>query len=134
MYNDELARWIPVLFTWMYGIGEPHYRAHFTSLLQSIQDSSLTPTAKDLLVRQVVDFSMAQKNGFINAYLNVFETTDRSVALSKLKGCQEHFRQAITRIKRNRAVIPAGSEVSMTARFHHLAFKIKSIFNRVQIH
>lgn len=58
---------------------------------------------------------MAQKNGFIQAYMSVFHESDRDVALGKLAGCHEHFRAQVTRVKRNRAIIPAEFEVRVSS-------------------
>lgn len=117
MYNEVLHRWVPIQLTWMNGLSDDHYLAHFTTLLQQVQNSQYSVAERDTLVRQVVDFSMAQKNGFIGAYMNVFEETDRNVALSKLSGCKEHFRAQVTRLKRNNTIIERGYEVSATVFF-----------------
>lgn len=121
MYQMDLERWAPVLFTWMLGLETQHYKAHFVALLDQINLADMGPFEKDQLTRQVVDFSGAQKNGFINAYMQVFPSTTRDEALSRLKGCREHFRQSVTRIKRNRSMIPAPMEVGfffLSVSFH----------------
>lgn len=118
MYHEDLRRWVPILLTWLRGLSQDHYAAHFTTLLKQIKDSDLTALECDTLVCQVVDFSMAQKNGFIQAYMCVFDESDRAVALEKLAGCHEHFRAQVTRVKRNRAIIPADMEVR-TRNFGH---------------
>ncbi|EGG11649.1 uncharacterized protein MELLADRAFT_90988 [Melampsora larici-populina 98AG31] len=110
MYSDVLQRWIPIQLTWLRGLSQKHYLAHFKTLMKQIKDSDLSVEERDTLVRNVVDFSLAQKNGFISAYMSVFNETDHNVALSKLRGCKEHFRQQITRLKRNNAIIPRGKE------------------------
>lgn len=109
MYHEDLRRWIPIQLTWLRGLSEEHYAVHFESLMKQLVN--LPSHDCETLVRQVVDFSMAQKNGFILAYMKVFEEEDRSVALSKLQGCHEHFRAQVTRVKRNRTIIPAEKEV-----------------------
>jgi hypothetical protein len=111
MYHSVLHRWIPIQLTWLYGLSESHYVAHFTTLMNQIKAAQLLPSERDILVRQVVDFSAAQKNGFILAYMDVFDVTDRKEALGKLRGCQEHFRQQVTRIKRNLNVVPRHQQV-----------------------
>lgn len=111
MYHDDLRRWIPIQLTWLNGLTEENYASHFTTMMKQMRDAQLTDKDRDTLVRQVVDFSVAQKNGFIMAYMEVFQENDRSVALDKIKGCHEHFRAQVTRVKRNRAIIPAGDEV-----------------------
>ncbi|EGG03666.1 uncharacterized protein MELLADRAFT_90037 [Melampsora larici-populina 98AG31] len=116
MYNKDLRRWIPILFTWLRSLTEEHYSAHFETLMSQIKAADMTAAERDTLVRQVVDFSAAQKNGFIMAYMEVFQETDRAVALDKLKGCEEHFRAQVTRVKRNRNIIPADNEFEKAAR------------------
>ncbi|EGG07589.1 uncharacterized protein MELLADRAFT_85422 [Melampsora larici-populina 98AG31] len=115
MYNNVLNRWIPIQLTWLNGLTEEHYAAHFTTLMRQMEDarlaSHITNEERDILVRQVVDFSVAQKNGFVMAYMDVFQEHDRQVALSKLKACHEHFRAQVTRVKRNRVIIPADDEL-----------------------
>ncbi|EGG04909.1 uncharacterized protein MELLADRAFT_88323 [Melampsora larici-populina 98AG31] len=122
MFNDVLNRWIPIQLTWLNGMTEDHYASHFTTLMRQMQEAQISSRISsaecDVLVRQVVDFSMAQKSGFIMAYMDVFKEANRQVALSKLKGCHEHFRAQVTRIKRNRVIIPADDE----ATFQKAAF------------
>ncbi|EGG12287.1 uncharacterized protein MELLADRAFT_89213 [Melampsora larici-populina 98AG31] len=111
MYDNDLCRWIPVLFTWLSGLSEAHYHAHFLQLMKMVKDAPITPPQRDSLIRTVVDFSAAQKNGFIQAYMDVFEEYDRDRALSRLNGCQEHYRASVTRLKRNFAVTGGQEDV-----------------------
>ena len=74
---------------------------------------SISKAERETLARKVVDFSMAQKEGFVNAYMEVFSKPDQKLAMSKLKGCHKHFRAQITRIKRSRSIIPAHEEVRL---------------------
>lgn len=99
MYNDKLERWVPILLMWLGGLYTKHYKAHFTTILKQIKHCSLPDKDKRKLSEQVVDFSQAQKSGFIDAYMEVFNT-DRKSALSKLHGCEQHFSQAITVLKK----------------------------------
>jgi hypothetical protein len=102
MFCDQLSRWIPIQLTWIRGLGENYYKIHFAQLFRQTMIPSITQSKRETLGRQVVDFLMAQKKGFVTAYMEVFSETDRNQAMSKLKGCHEHFRAQITRIKRNR--------------------------------
>lgn len=111
MYDHDLCRWIPILFTWLNGLHDEHYAAHFRSLMRCLKDAPMTPTQRNSLVRQVVGFSKAQKKGFIAAYMDVFEEHDPRKASFRLHGCHEHYRASITRLKRNHAVIPLGQDV-----------------------
>ncbi|EGF98702.1 uncharacterized protein MELLADRAFT_95453 [Melampsora larici-populina 98AG31] len=107
MYSDVMHRWVPIQLTWMWGLDEAHYEAHFTTLLEQISNTNLTYHERDLLAQQVVDFSLAQKKGFVSAYMKVFKEYNPAKALSKLKGCHEHYRQLITRVKKNRNIVDA---------------------------
>jgi hypothetical protein len=80
------------------------------------------------LARNVVDFSLAQRKGIIAAYMDTFNVTDRNEASAQIKECQEHFRQSVTRIKRNRAVIQAEEAVSRFI-FYCQKFEKKENFN-----
>ncbi|EGG06547.1 uncharacterized protein MELLADRAFT_86360 [Melampsora larici-populina 98AG31] len=74
---------------------------------------------KSRLTEQIVDFSLAQKSGFIEAYMDVFNVS-REVALSKLHGCEQHFGQAITRLRKNRSIVPWQDEKSWVAKCNAL--------------
>lgn len=114
MYCEDLMRWIPVQLTWLRGLKESHYKCHFVTLLKQFFKPSITKHEREILSRQVVDFSMAQKEGFVQAYMEVFGESDRSRVMRMLKGCQEHFCQQVTRVKRNSKIIPPHLEVSMS--------------------
>jgi hypothetical protein len=111
MFCDDLQRWIPVQLTWIRGLSDEYYKIHFTVLFQQLFKHTMTMIEREGLASQVVDFSAAQANGFIQAYCEVFREPDAAVARNLLKGCREHYRQSITRVKRNRAVITADEEV-----------------------
>ncbi|EGG02975.1 uncharacterized protein MELLADRAFT_90616 [Melampsora larici-populina 98AG31] len=120
MYCQLMHRWIPIQLTWMWGLDVAHYRSHFVTLLNQIKSAELTYHERDLMVQQVVDFSVAQKKGFIAAYMEVFNEIDPAKALDKLKGCHEHYRQSITRVKKNRNIVDA----SQVAYFEKLALNL----------
>jgi hypothetical protein len=107
---------VPVQLTWICGLSEEYYKLHFAQLFQQTMIPSISQSERKTLSRQVVDFLLAQKEGFVNAYMEVFSETDRQIAMSKLKGCHEHFCAEhfcaqITRIKMHRAIIPSHKEV-----------------------
>ncbi|OAV94528.1 hypothetical protein PTTG_26983 [Puccinia triticina 1-1 BBBD Race 1] len=105
MYCDDINQWIPVQLSWIRGLGESYYTIHFTILFRQFMIPSLLPHKRESMAMSVVDFSKAQQKGFIAAYMDVFGETNLNKAMQKLKGCREHFRQLVTRVKRNRAVI-----------------------------
>ncbi|OAV89319.1 hypothetical protein PTTG_28733 [Puccinia triticina 1-1 BBBD Race 1] len=110
MFCEETGRWIPVQLSWIRGLSAEYYQAHFTTLFDQFLQPSFSFLDRETLVRQVVDFSLAQREGFILAYMKVFSVADCQQALSKLKGCHEHFRAQVTRVKRNWAVVPPEQE------------------------
>ncbi|EGF99220.1 uncharacterized protein MELLADRAFT_94836 [Melampsora larici-populina 98AG31] len=105
MYNKKLQRWIPILLSWLGGLSTLHYKTHFATLFKQIQKTDLSDREKRRLVEQVVDFSSAQKNGFIDAYMEVFKVHDCKIAFSKLHGCEQHYQQAVTHILKNHKIV-----------------------------
>jgi hypothetical protein len=61
------------------------------------------------LLAQIVDYSQARANGFVNAIVAHYGMSAQE-AKGYLKGCYQHFRSSVTRIKRNHAVIPFGQD------------------------
>ena len=112
MYCDDIGRWIPVQLSWIRGLSETYCTVHFTILFRQFLIPSLLQHKRENMAWSVVDFSKAQQSGFVSAYMDVFGKSDPAEALRKLKGCREHFRQSVTRVKRNRAVIMADEQVS----------------------
>ncbi|EFP87959.2 uncharacterized protein PGTG_13763 [Puccinia graminis f. sp. tritici CRL 75-36-700-3] len=110
MFCEQTARWIPVQLSWIQGLSAEYYEVHFATLFEQFYCPSFTVSDRETLVWQVVDFSLAQREGFIAAYMKVFGVTNHQQALAKLKGCHEHFRAQVTRVKRNRAVVPPEQE------------------------
>ena len=92
MYCKELGQWILVQLSWMRGLSEQYYKIHFSTLFKKFKDKLINNEEAQTLCRQVVDFSAAQRNGFILAYMEVFNKADPSQASPLLKGCHEHFR------------------------------------------
>jgi hypothetical protein len=91
MYCEETARWIPVQLTWIRGLTEEYYKVHFLTLFCQFIRPAFTAAERDILVQQVVDFLLAQREGFILAYMEVFGVNNCHQALGKLKGFHEHY-------------------------------------------
>lgn len=68
VYCNLLHRWVPVLYTWMYGQTAAHHVQHFVVLIDGILELDVSYDEQNRLMAQVVDFSNAQKNAFIQAY------------------------------------------------------------------
>ncbi|OAV89576.1 hypothetical protein PTTG_28644 [Puccinia triticina 1-1 BBBD Race 1] len=72
MFCEDTQHWIHVQLTWMQGLSEEYYQIHFTNLFRQFLKPLITPAKRDMLVRKVVDFSLAQVKGFVSAYIEVF--------------------------------------------------------------
>ncbi|OAV85246.1 hypothetical protein PTTG_30668, partial [Puccinia triticina 1-1 BBBD Race 1] len=92
MFCEDLKRWIPIQLTWIRGLSEQYYKIHFATLFRQFLAAPITPAERDTLVREVVDFSSAQVEGFVSAYLEVFRQGTRKEVRGMLKGCREHYR------------------------------------------
>ncbi|OAV89752.1 hypothetical protein PTTG_28587 [Puccinia triticina 1-1 BBBD Race 1] len=87
MFCDELQQWIPVQLSWIRGLTVKYHQIHFTTLMrQFFDDASITHAEREILARQLVDFSKAQMQGHKAAYMDV------------------------TRIKRNRSLVSTDEE------------------------
>ncbi|EGG07011.1 uncharacterized protein MELLADRAFT_86134 [Melampsora larici-populina 98AG31] len=87
MYSDLMTRWIPIQLKWIWGLETNHYRAHFTTLLKQIKNADLTHHERELLGQHVVDFSTAQKKGFIAAYMEEAMNIIENLLLGSKKNC-----------------------------------------------
>ncbi|THG94137.1 hypothetical protein EW026_g7276 [Hermanssonia centrifuga] len=116
-YSSVLQMWMPVLISYMNGASADHYHHHFLALFRSIRDRANACGVKltDSLFRNVLDFSEAERGGFISAYIAFWieegsrrsEDDLRSAAEKLLKGCRQHFGAGVTRIGRNSGIIPS---------------------------
>ncbi|RPD52543.1 hypothetical protein L226DRAFT_433390, partial [Lentinus tigrinus ALCF2SS1-7] len=116
-YSLSLRCWIPGIMSYSNGATSEHYRHHFLALFHSIARERMRrgfDTSKDEEFGNVVDFSEAERNGFIDAFIEFRqnEGTTRSVddlrssAQGLLRGCRQHFNSGVTRLSRIGGVIP----------------------------
>ncbi|KAJ6479417.1 hypothetical protein C8R47DRAFT_1050409, partial [Mycena vitilis] len=115
---SHLKSWVPILMTYSNGASAVHYRIHFLYLFRGIAEQcrATKRNVTDDLFANVVDFSDAQRNGFIDGFVDFwleFSPNDRDerqlkqAASELLKGCGQHFENQITRIARiSRIVSP----------------------------
>ncbi|KAL7284985.1 hypothetical protein ACG7TL_000074 [Trametes sanguinea] len=126
-FSPRLRCWVPGIFSYANGSSAEHYRLHFLALFQSMAREAYLRkiSIDDTLFANVVDFSEAERVGFIEAFVSFWreEGTTRTAddlrgrAKTLLKGCQQHFRAGVTRIKRLGGVIPLGH----ASRFEKMA-------------
>jgi hypothetical protein len=116
VYSRFLCSWTPVLFTVANGGTIEHYRIHFLALFKSLAEEceNRGQPVTDNLFGIVVDFSAAEAGGFVAAFVDFwtsYEPTKRTLdeleiaAQALLKGCEQHFRTGITRLKKVSGVI-----------------------------
>ncbi|OAV99289.1 hypothetical protein PTTG_25339 [Puccinia triticina 1-1 BBBD Race 1] len=125
MFCVELGQWIPVLLSWIQGLLTNFYHNHFLVLLQQIVKGLDTPRDRAILARQVVDFSKAQRDGFVSAYMEAFGSTDEQNTVLALKGCRQHFRAQVTCVRRNRSIISSDQESEFQRRCLELTEEAK---------
>jgi hypothetical protein len=117
MFCKELGRWVPVQLTWIRGLLENYYKIHFATLFSQFVKPEITKEERDILVCNIVDFSAAQREGFVEAYWHVFGICKKKVVLGKLQGCHEHYRAQVLRIKKNRHIVMADKEVHQSCMY-----------------
>ena len=143
MYCPLLERWMPILITIILREDKIHYKEHFKYLFQWTDEKCKNENSSNNLYAQVIDFSMAERSGFVEAFvehklqktlnlasfpkevLNAHRSSLENEAKSLLKGCQEHFRQSITRVSRNHAIIKHDS----TSQFQSTVLGLLKIDN-----
>ncbi|KAJ6543120.1 hypothetical protein B0H19DRAFT_1239236 [Mycena capillaripes] len=119
----HLKCWVPVLITYSNGGTAEHYRIHFFELFWSFaeQADKRRVAVTDEMLANVVDFSQAERNGFILAFIDFWRRREpdgrtvaelREIAPTLLKGCEQHFRNQITRVKKISGVVdPSQTDV-----------------------
>lgn len=134
-YCPELFCWVPGVFSYSNGASAEHYKYHFRAVFKSISQEAKErsiPISDSLFAGvcflcsnvnqinspnffQMMDFSDAERSGFIQAFIEFWSITPgnqrseeelRVAGHRLLKGCQEHFRAGITRVSRISAAVP----------------------------
>ena len=113
IYSPVLSRWIPIVFSYIRKEDEEHMKEHFRFLMDCLQDEMTSAEFEEAL-NHVVDFSSAEHNAFIQAYVDLgmsphlaldpkmsepmkaaHEYELSSKAEGHLKGCEQHYRYDI---------------------------------------
>ncbi|TFK97050.1 hypothetical protein BDV98DRAFT_596999 [Pterulicium gracile] len=72
-YLPVIKQWLPVLYSFMNGLTSEHYCHHFLVLFQTLtrqrHEDGLQVTDEDFTM--VIDFSSAERNGFLQAYIDL---------------------------------------------------------------
>ncbi|KAF8142672.1 hypothetical protein K438DRAFT_1784474 [Mycena galopus ATCC 62051] len=118
--SPVLMRWAPVLFTWMGKLDAAHHKSHFDQLVYAIAEMctrGLGYEFDERLYSAVLDFSAAQRNGFIDAFVDFMcaripgwstlseqsRTTEaanlRTRAEALIQGCVVHWKRSLHKIK-----------------------------------
>ncbi|KAJ7359881.1 hypothetical protein DFH08DRAFT_801643 [Mycena albidolilacea] len=72
VFSQVLLHWVVVLYTWIGGQDQDHHLPHFKQLVHVIAEICMKGpgfTFDDHLFSTILDFSNAQRNGFIEAFI-----------------------------------------------------------------
>lgn len=134
IFSYVLGRWVPVLWSVLLQQKEADFADHFFHLFSLLQQNGVASSDIERLMSGTVDFSRAQRNGFIAAYTRwrsdnaafnslseQAQAAERKLyathAATLLKGCLFHFRQSVTRVKRNGNFVAADKQTTFE---HHI--------------
>ncbi|KAE8267185.1 hypothetical protein A4X09_0g5167 [Tilletia walkeri] len=128
VFSHILGRWVPILWTVLRQQREPDFADHFFHLFRSLQEQGFGREEVERLMSGTVDFSQAQRAGFVSAYvrwrsaLGAMQglTSEAARAAEKeeyalsgatlLKGCLFHFRQSVQRVQGNGNFVPKNKQ------------------------
>ncbi|KAJ7474341.1 hypothetical protein FB451DRAFT_1467183 [Mycena latifolia] len=118
-YCLDLDGWVPGIMSYANGGTQEHFFLHFLSMFESMASQAEKEGRKitDAAFKNVVDFSDAERLGFIQAFVTFWlrrkddhrtEKELRKDGGALLKGCQQHSRAQVNRIKKISAVVHPG--------------------------
>jgi hypothetical protein len=128
VYSTQLHRWLPVAYTITSRQDTESYRAHFANLLDTMVNLHLSTDEILARIPAVLDYSVAQINGFDEAFVAWFVKTKahaipasmltadlrgawtaegKSLAAELRKGCKRHYEASCLRVtNQSRVVAP----------------------------
>lgn len=127
VFSVALSRWVPIMWTVLRNQKEEDFAQHFLSLFQCLSMAGLSREDVEQKMASVVDFSLAQKNGFKQAYarwrsqyspLSQLSQAAKDAEMasfeahagSLLKGCLFHFHQSVKRVRNNGNFVPVAKQ------------------------
>ncbi|KAJ7483763.1 hypothetical protein B0H11DRAFT_2231915 [Mycena galericulata] len=120
VFSQVMMRWAPVLYTWIGKFDTAHHKSHFDQLVYVIAEMctrGLGYAFDERLYSAILDFSSAQRNGFIESFVDFMcaripgwntlseqsRTSEaanlRSRAEALIQGCIVHWKRSLHKIK-----------------------------------
>ncbi|ESK87120.1 hypothetical protein Moror_11896 [Moniliophthora roreri MCA 2997] len=112
IFSKSMQRWVPGVYSY-----------------SNVTKGKMGQVVVDKDFANTVDFSEAQRLGFIEAFVRFWKEDKgdrrnneelRTAAAALLRGCAQHFRNQVTRVKRIVAIIPLDQQAKFKALSHDL--------------